>query len=173
MVHLLRIEEVCHLDKFGQVKWQSTNLLNTLHTQGEEFILKVMFSSAVEKPEYYYFGLDNRSSISVSDELVDLVDEPSGNGYSRQAKNSTTDWSFTTQNGYWAAKSNVITFTATSGIGWGPVRNLFLTMQPASAEAAEGYLISSIYLGQILTIEAGESVSLRMLAGLKWCPGLT
>jgi hypothetical protein len=170
MLHLLNVLETYHFGRNGEILWKNTNLQNTLHTQGEEYILKLLFSDVIDKPSYYYFGLDNRTTIAVGDELADLSGEPTANGYARQAKNSTTDWTFTTISGYWVAKSAVITFSATSGIGWGPIKNLFLTMQDADVLATSGYLISSVDLGQTISVISGESISLRMVAGLKWCP---
>jgi len=165
---ILEILEVKHI-RNGQVIWQGSHLHNILHTQGEEFFLKVLFSNVIAKPEYYYFGLDNRATLSLADTLSDLDGEPQIHNYSRQIVNSTTDWTFAVNNGYIQAKSAILTFGA-YGDSWGPVRNLFLTMQPQENNPDDGYLISTVYLGNpdIIVVD-GDSISMRMAVKLKDC----
>lgn len=166
---LLIIDEVKHLDKDGNVIWQNNNIKNTLHTQGEEFVLKALFSSDVEIPENYYFGLDNRSTIALADTLEDVVEtEPASSGYERQMVNSVDDFQFEIVGGNWRAKGAVVTFQAIGG-SWGPIKNIFLSNQSQLMNPELGALISSAYLGQTVEPTAGESMSLRMIIALKDC----
>jgi hypothetical protein len=168
MIHLVRIDEVSFI-KNSKVVWKNSNLKNILHFQGEELILKILFSDYEDVPEYYYFGLDNRETISVDDTLPDLVSEPVVHNYMRQVKNSIDDWTFAVANGYNVVKSSIITFGASGG-SWGPVRNLFLTNINQSQVPGSGYLISTVNLGQSITVSSGDAISLRMSIGLRNCP---
>jgi len=168
MIHLVKIDEVS-LIRDGKVVWSNQDLNNTLHFEGEEFILKVLFSNYEDVPPYYYFGLDNRTNIAADDGLADLVSEPTVNNYERQARNSVDDWTFTTVSGYHVAKSSIITFTAAGG-SWGPVKNLFMTNIEQSDPLDGGYLISSVDLGQSVTVTHGDAISLRMSIGLRDYP---
>jgi hypothetical protein len=72
---LLTILEIKHVSKDGKILWEAKNLCNTFHSQGEDFILRAVFLGGQANtyiPEDYYFGLDNRATISVSD-TIDLV----------------------------------------------------------------------------------------------------
>ena len=165
---LLEVLEVKHI-RNNQVIWQNFNLHNILHTQGEEFILKALFSNLITKPTYYYFGLDNRDNILLDDTLLSLNGEPQVHNYSRQAANSTDDWTFALIDGSMQARSLILTFGAYGG-SWGPIRNLFLTTQIQEDPEEDGYLISSIYLGNSsITVTSGDSISLRMAVKLRNC----
>jgi len=166
---LMQVEEIQHI-RNGKIIWQNNNLKNLLHIQGEEFILKVVFSEYLLKPENYYFGLDNRSSLNVADDLTDLEDEPTTNGYFRQSVNSTDDFTFLVVEGYNRARSPILTFSAMGG-SWGPIRNLFLTMQDQDISADLGYLIASVDLEQDITVVSGDAISLRMAMTLRDCEG--
>lgn len=157
---ILQIDEIKHI-RNGKVIWEKFNLKNILHLQGEEYFLKILFSSSITKPTNYYFGLDNRDTISVSDELTDLYNEPQTHNYSRQVASSSTDWTFVSTTVYSEAKSPVLTFGASGG-SWGPVCNLFMTMQDQSEDPTTGYLISTVYLGENITVLDGDSISMRM-----------
>lgn len=164
---ILEVLEINHTSKEGQILWSDKNLKNILHSEGEEYFLKVLFTE-LEKTDYYYMGLDNRGVISVSDGLANLVGEPTTHGYTRQTLSSTTSWTFSISEGNRQVKSAIITFTANAGT-WGPVANLFMTMQDQDVDPTEGYLISTVALGSAITLHDGESVSLRMAIKLRDC----
>jgi hypothetical protein len=165
---IIEVEEIKHI-RNGQVIWQDSNLHNLLHNQGEEYFLKILFSNLIQKPAYYYFGLDDRDVIAETDTLADLDGEPTIHGYYRQVVNSVDDWTFALSGGYWQAKSAILTFGAHGG-SWGPIKNLFLTMQAEDADPNNGYLISTVYLNNPGVIVAdGDSISMRMVAKLKDC----
>ena len=169
----IEVLEINHI-RNNKIIWQDFNLKNILHQQGELYFLQILFANGQTDafdnintvPPYYYFGLDNRTTISISDTLASISGEPTTNNYLRQVANSTTDWNFTTNsNGDNQAKSPILTFGAYGG-SWGPVCNLFLTMQPQITTNANGYLISSIYLNNSITVVDGDSISMRMSSTL-------
>lgn len=165
---ILEIIEIQQI-RDNKVIWSANNLKNTLHIGGEQFMLNILFSDVV-KPDTYWFGLDNRSVIAVIDTLIDLDGEPTSHGYERQGVNSSSGWAFSTVGSQVAAKSPVVTFAASGG-SIGPIRNLFMTNQAEPATPTEtDYLISTVYLGQVITIADGDAISMRMVVKLKDCP---
>lgn len=172
MKHLLTIIEIEHVAKNGKVLWQANNLQNTLHTSGEEFALKALFTNGKVStiiPTNYYFGLDNRTTINVDDTMTTIADtggEPSTNSYFRQAVASLNQFTISlTIEGINIARSPIVSFVASGG-SWGPVTNLFLTDQTDNS----GYLIASVSLTSALTVEDGEGIHMRMGLSLKDCP---
>src|SRR4051812_4705254 len=89
---LIKIVEVVHRSRTGEGLWKANNLRNMLHSGGEQFMLNALFvggkSSNAYIPTNYYFGLDNRTSLSALDEMGDIVSEPNVFGYSRQSVSS-------------------------------------------------------------------------------------
>lgn len=162
--NLIKILKIEHLSKNGDVLWQNSHLLNVIHKQGCEFMSKALFnSSSVPIPDIYYFGLDNRSSISFDDTMTTIADsdEPVFNGYARQtADPSGSDFNVFFADGFYQAESPIISFFASNG-SWGPVNNLFLTNENGYG----GYLISSVPLEQSLTMNDGELINLKMIIG--------
>ena len=164
---ILKIVEAKQI-RNGHIIWQSTNLYNTIHTGGEEMILKTLFyNDGTMPPSYYYLGLDNRASISYANTMNDLVDEPAGSGYTRQQLSSSTTssgWAVSSGSLLHKAVSNIVSFQATSS--YGPVGNLFLTDKSNNT----GYLISSVALTSSVTMSPGDVLSLRMTLSLRDCP---
>jgi hypothetical protein len=154
-MRLLTIENIKLFDKNNYIKYEQSNLRNTLHQSGEFYILSCLFGNTT-RADFYYAGLDNRTTLSTSDVMSSLVNEPSANGYSRQ---KITSWSTPTiSNSVYVVKSGNITFNASTGVSpaWGPVKNIFLTAKQSGIE----YLISSVKLNQVLTMAAGDSIVL-------------
>lgn len=152
----------------GKIITQFKNIKNLLHASGENFILQACFfggqtSSII--PDNYYLGLDNRENLDVSDTMVSLTGEPSGNGYSRQTISSAGSFVISYNSSHYIATSPIVSFQAT-GSSWGPVNNLFLT----TATDNSGFLISSVLLPQPVTVAAGDVVTLRTAMSLKDCP---
>lgn len=168
---ILKIIEVEQI-RNGKILWSKKNLYNTLHSEGEEYFLEILFNNPGDgtlPPEYYYLGLDARPDIQVADTMSDLVDEPTANGYVRQLVSSkpdqSTGWELTTENNYTKAKCSIITFAAAGG-DWGPVKNLFLTNQNDD----DGVLIASVVLADEAYLEDGDSINLRMALTLRDSP---
>ncbi len=159
----MTVDEVCHLDKNGNCIWKAENLKNMLHTQGVEFILKTLFvrSSGVVIPTTYYVGLDNRTTLNLSDIMDSVTGEPATNGYHRYALNSNTGFSAVFNSQIWKAKSVTLLFNAIGG-SWGPVKNAFLT----TTSGNNGYLISSVVLPSVRTVNSGESFTFRISLGI-------
>ena len=155
--HLLEILEIKHFDKNNNLIFSKNNIKNTLHKQGEEYILKVLFGGE-DIPNEYYLGLDARTGISSDDTLQTASsNEPFLNGYSRQSiSNSSFSFAVNSEGNY-QANSPVVLFRATGG-SWGIVRNLFLSTSLSST----GSLISSVPLGTNLVVANGEVVSMRI-----------
>lgn len=161
---LIKIKKIQHLSKTGEVLWENSNLYNTLHLDGELFILNAMFAGGQDNiyiPDFYYFGLDNRTTITAADTMVSLQNEPLVNGYIRQDVSSLSQFSVALNTGHYRADSPVIAFSAIGG-GWGPVRNLFLTDKGDNT----GSLISSVSLGSVVSLIAGEQILLKMALSL-------
>lgn len=165
---LMKILEVFEYEPSGQILWYRKNLLNTLHVDGEEFMLLALFTGGPTNaiiPTNYYLGLDNRATVSTTDDFTTLSNEPTSNGYARQSLSSTGDFTVTTDgNGNYQADTAVVTFRANGG-DWGPVSNLFLCTSLDNS----GYLIASAPLSASTTVSAGNTISLRLGLSLKDC----
>jgi hypothetical protein len=165
MKHLLRILEIQHIRK-GKVIWEAFNLPNTLHLDGEEFILSTVFrsTSGIVVPSFFYIGMDNRGTVSITDNMTNITTEPTGNGYSRQPVSSATGFTieqFTITGDdsgvqHWRAKSQILSFSASGGT-WGPVSNVFLTDRIDNA----GYLISTAPLGTTRNVAPSDNLTFR------------
>lgn len=169
MKHLIGIDYIQHLSCEHKILWEQKNILNMLHNDGEEFVLRSIFLGGKTNnayiPNYYYFGLDNRVSLAASDIMTSLVSEPTTSGYTRVAVASTSNFTLGTNETNTQISSPIVTFRAVGG-SWGPVKNLFLT----DASDNTGYLISSVALASSVTLNDGESINLRMSITLKDCP---
>ncbi len=161
MKPLLRILEIQHLRQ-GKVLWEAKNLPNTMHLDGEQFILSTIFRSTagIAIPSFFYVGMDNRSSVTITDNMQSITTEPTGNGYSRQPVSSATGFTIEQFDlsgvQHWRAKSQIVSFGA-SGSQWGPVSNVFLTDRLDSS----GYLISTAPLGTTRNVSPGDAVTFR------------
>lgn len=157
---LVKILEIQHV-RNGEVIWEEKNILNTLHIGGEMFLLACAFDKTenVFPPANYYFGLDNRDTITVNDLMSDIEDEPTGNGYLRASVSSSGEFTIDVLNGVYRATSQILTFSAT-GSGWGPVKNIFMT-------DGNGILIASNSLSKVLNMTSGDAVNMRMALALR------
>ena len=159
---ILKILEISHI-RNGEVIWQDHDILNLLHTEGEQFLLTCCFdNNGSVVPPNYYFGLDSRSTLATADTMSTISSaEPSGNGYSRQTISSSGGFTIQQVGSYYRAVGSIVTFSATGTFG--PIRNLFLT----NASDNSGYLISSAELSSPVTFATGDSVALRMSLQLR------
>jgi hypothetical protein len=154
MKHLFKIIEISHFSADNKLLWQEKNISNILHDQGKEFIIKTLFTGELAVPDNYYIGLDNRGSLSASQDMTSLS-EPSGNGYTRQTLTSTGDFTYDEDNVN--AVSNIfLTFTCTSSSY--SAKNVFVT----NASDNSGYLISSKALATARTLTTGETITLKI-----------
>lgn len=162
--HLLKIDSIEHNDSDGSILWSMKNILNTFHLDGELFLLSVAFNTAaeIEVPSSYYLGLDARDTLSEEDQMVDLTNEPTTNGYARQAVSSLNGFDVEINGGNYRAISGVVTFSASGG-AWGPITNLFL----CTTNTSSGYLISSAKLASSRTLLDGQSITMRFSLGLQ------
>jgi hypothetical protein len=162
--HLLKIDSIEHVDSDGSILWSNKDVLNVLHLNGELFLLSLAFNTAseIEVPSSYYLGLDARDTIDIEDELTEITNEPTTNGYTRQAVSSLNGFDVELNGNNFRAVSGVVTFSASGGT-WGPVTNLFLSTSSTSS----GYLISSVELGSSRTLLDGQSITMRFSLGLQ------
>lgn len=165
---LVKILDIQHLSATGEVLWSDKNLYNMLHRTGEQFMLQACFTGGVSStviPANYYFGLDNRTSITATDTMGSLSTEPTGNGYGRVVVASSGAFVVSLQGTNYRADGPIISFSATGG-SWGPVKNLFL----ATTIDNSGVLIASVALSQTVTLNNGEAINARLGLYLKDCP---
>lgn len=163
---IMKLIEVVHLDSNNNVLSKEYNILNMLHRTGEQYILNTAFIGT--KPDYFYFGLDGRPSLTAIDTMVTISNsgnEPTINGYSRVEVSSSNAFSLSLSSEHYVATCPVISFSATGG-SWGPVKNLFLT----TAEDNSGILIASAPLSQNTTLSAGETLNVRLGLSLRDIP---
>jgi len=165
---LLKILEIQHLDKNGNILWEKHNIHNILHKDGEEYLLRAAFTGgriSTIIPDDYFMGLDNRTDIDEDDEMIDIVGEPQFNGYERQPVSSSGDFTLEFEDNHFVAVGPIVAFRATGGGSWGPVQNMFFTDLADNS----GFLISSIALDQTFTVETGESITMRLGVLLRDC----
>lgn len=164
---LMKVLEIQHRDKNGNIIWEDHNLLNVLHLRGEEFLLRVAFTGGKVSdviPENYYLGLDNRSLVNADDEMTNLIGEPNYAGYERQPISSAGDFSVHLTDGHYQALSPVVAFGSLGGV-WGPVSNLFLSDGVGTGHT----LISTVQLNTPIVVQSGESVTMRLGMKLRDC----
>ncbi len=163
-MHLLRIDDIQHLDKNRNTLWQQGNIDNLLHIGGQFFLLNLAFNTSEEifVPANYYLGLDNRANIQVDDIFSSLSAEPTQNGYVRQTVNSLNGFSVEHDGSLYRATSGSVTFSASGG-SWGPIINLFI----GTTSGNSGYLISSATFDTPRTLTDGESITMRISIALK------
>jgi hypothetical protein len=159
---LVKILEIQHI-RDGKVIWQDQNILNTLHEQGEYFLLQCVFNNSGSlPPANLYFGLDARVLISTTNTISSIYLEPTSNGYFRQPVSTVNGFTLDYTNGAYRAISQIVTFTATGG-GWGPVSTLFL----ATTSDNSGLLIASNLLSDTVTTQSGDTLTMRMSLSLQ------
>lgn len=163
MKSLVTINFIEHI-RNNKVIWRAENIKNMIHLQGREFLVKTAFSNNGNLvPDNYYLGLDARDDLVEDDTLSSLLDEPYQNGYLRQLLPSNgTGFAITETSGVYKALSNIITFSA-SELGWGPVKNMFLTTKSDNS----GILISSLVLTSPVTTVAGDTISVQIALSLQ------
>lgn len=162
---ILKILDISHFGNDGSLIHREENLNNTIHSAGEELILRILFSGGFV-PSNYYVGLDFRSTITKEQVIGDVFGwEPTSNAYSRQAVVSNNFSIISTSSGK-QAKSPALLFRASGG-SWGPVRNIFLAT--ALGYGTNSVLISSVPLSTSITVADGEIVTMRMAMALSSC----
>jgi hypothetical protein len=166
---LMRVIEIRHSNAQGDILWEKHDIGNMLHTSGEQFLLQALFAGGPTNnsyiPNYYFLGLDNRTTIAPGDVMAGILGEPSANGYTRQPVSSTTGFTIDNTGGSYRASTAIVTFRALGG-SWGPVRNIFLT----DKNDLTGSLIASANLGSPFSLTAGDTISLRLGLALRDCP---
>ena len=158
---LIKVLSVEHRSADGKILWQSKNLHNMLHSEGESFMLEVLFNGGII-PDNYFFGMDSRSSIDIADTMTDIDNvEPDSNGYYRAEVASSGEFVISETDGLYSATSPIISFEASGG-HWS-ASNLFLTNE----NGYSGKLIASVPLGTTITVTSGQIVSVKMVLSLR------
>lgn len=143
---------------------------NIWHDDGEEWLAKAVFSrnDGVALFNQIYIGLDNRTSPGETNNLGNLSGEPTSNGYSRQAVDTTTgtpnDWTASLTGGDWQAASAQQTFSASGG-SWGPVQQAWLTDKNTATSGK--YLICTAALSTSRTLNDGDSLKVTYTISFK------
>lgn len=165
---IMKIQEIQHKDCLGNIIWEEKNIKNILHQEGEQFLLQAAFVGGKNStiiPNFYYLGLDRRQQVNVDDVMNDLIGEPFGGGYQRAELASSGDFAINFIQDHYVATSPIVAFRSTVG-SWGPVSNLFLT-----AEVQNTYrLISTAVLSDVISLNVGDSVTLRIGMQIRDCP---
>jgi len=104
---------------------------NLIVDQGKTDFIKMIVladTSVVASGGNFYIGLASDVAFAVDSTLSDITDEPSGNGYSRQAvERNSTGWpTIDVVNGQARAQSKVVTFSATGGDWDKTIKRAFL-----------------------------------------------
>ena len=160
---IMKVLEAQHV-RNNKVIWEDCDLYNMLHAEGQEMILNAVFAGG-SIPSSYYLGLDNRTSLAVTDNLANLLAEPSTKGYVRFTASASSDFTVAAEtSGNFKSQSVLLTFTAAGG-SWGPVKNLFMS----SSLDNTGKLISSVALSDPLTLVDGDIINLRINLSLTDC----
>lgn len=155
------IWEFRFLDKSGLVVAEYV-VQNALANEGERLLLMTTFRSE-EEPAIFYLGLCNDTLVE-TDTLSDILNEPSGSGYSRQAiERNSTGWpTIELSDGDYRLTSKYVTFTASGG-DIGPVTTAFL----ATSSDNTGKLVAYASLPIERTILDGDSAQVRIKIKLK------
>ena len=161
---ILKIEEFKVFEK-NELILEKYNLFNVMHQQGESLILRVLFANGTV-PDYYYVGLDSRTTLSETQSLSSIEFlEPSTNGYQRQQVNAKTGFVLSSTAPV-KATSVMINFSANVSGPWGPVKNIFLCDK---SNGYSGNLISSVALGTDLIVNTSTVVSMKFSMTLSSC----
>ncbi len=168
---ILVVDEITH-ERNGKILFKKTNIHNMLHVEGEERILKALFTGGNTNnsyiPQFYYIGLDNRQTINETDTYTSISGEPNtSTGYARQAVSSLTGFTVEVVGSTVKAKTALVGFTASTS-SFGPIKNLFLT-NVSYGVTANAVLYSSVEIGEDITVAVGDTISLKYSMSLKNC----
>ena len=148
------------LDRDGNLKWEET-VKNLLHDEGEEFIVKAVFSEAQAVPVSYHIGLDDRVTIAEAD-VLPPTGEPAVGGYARQVVNSdATDFTAVQDSGDWQVTTKTVAFVA-SGADYPSVRNMFF----CETLNDTGAMIASVALSVPRVVKDGDTLNTSMIIKL-------
>ena len=124
-----------------------------LHDEGEQYLLQAALSAEQTPPANFYLGLCN-DTLTKTDALANIANEPSGDGYARQEIPSTgVGWTVAKSGDYYRATGTQETFTANGG-NWGSLNTWFL----ATSADGTGKLIASGDIDPARTIADGDSL---------------
>lgn len=142
----------------GKLLWEHAGR-NDLVDQGEEAILEVFFRGVSSYiPSEFYLRLCN-DTLAETDALTNVLNEPSGNGYSAQLLERSTVGFPTKEQvlGDYRLVSKEITFTASGG-QIGPITTAYL----ATTQDNSGSLIAFKALPISRTILDGDSMIVQL-----------
>ena len=139
---------------------------NITHNEGEEMLLKTIFSKELSCP-MFYMGLDNRVTLAETDTLSGIMSSyelAASNNYSRvTVSGASGDWTTSTNaSGDWFAKTVTCAFSATTG-AWLSAVNVFL----ATDASNDGYVVGSLALTSQVVLQANDYYKLDYTFTLK------
>jgi len=128
-------------------------MAQVLHDEGEQYLLQAALSEEQTPPANFYLGLCN-DTLAKTDALADILNEPSGDGYSRQAiPSSNVGWTVEKSGSYYRATGTQETFLADGG-DWGSLNTWFL----ATSADGTGKLIASGDIDPARTMADGDTL---------------
>jgi len=141
----------------GEILWEETKR-NALVDEGERSMLMAYFR-AEELPTQFFIRLCNDNLVE-TDTLSDILNEPSGHGYSPQLveRSSVGFPTIELNSGDYRLLSKTVTFTASGG-SIGPVNTMYL----ATTSDNTGKLISFLNLSLVRTILDGDSGTAELI----------
>lgn len=147
----------------GKVVWEELNKENIVPDEGELAVLEVFYrnKASVYFPDNkFYIGLYN-GDISESTTLVDIPNEPNGNGYSRRVVDrDVVGWPVVEKyEGDWRVESKELTMEASGG-DIGPINGAFI----ATTSDNTGVLIGAVATKVERTILPGDKVIFKIRA---------
>jgi len=161
------------LDKDSNIVYRDENRPNILHTEGEQYILQLMFNG-ITPPDNYYFGLNNNTNLTQNDTMASIVGEPIANqqtGYGRAAViSSGGPQGFSVPINYQGnmrSQSPLLVYNCNS-VPWGPVQNIFMTTKGDNVYGG-ALLISSAKLSLPLSMVPSQTVRMKFSMQLSNC----
>ena len=150
------------VDENNKVLWEVINKSNSLVDGGEHLMLTTFYRNT-DQPSEFYIRLCNDYLLD-NDGLVNIQNEPIGDGYSPQLLERSTVGFPTIElhDGDFKVTSKQVSFGAVGG-SIGPINTVFI----ATSADNSGTLIAFVTLGDTYTVQSGNNLLVTMSAKQK------
>ena len=137
------------------------------HDDGESWGLQCLFSAQQTVSTTYALGLCSDTLVE-ADRIADILNEPTGGGYSRQlVVGSVQDFTITKTDPSWTAAMDAVAWTA-SGANIGTVDRWFFTNEAVSGSlGGSAFLLASGDIDPERTVNDGDTLNLTAYLTLK------